>query len=331
LRRRLLLFLTFALLLPTLVPATASAKPRSARRASLRTGLLIARDEDLVRAVKKKDRATIERLAARMGPSRVALALRRPEPAVVQAALVAAPLVRGAPLLIGSVSELLESPDAAVATAAAGVLGQLMDGRLPSALDDLEVPADQVVRACGALRTLASRVEAPVPSRLAALGATASAATVCTATGELGSLLRDPVAAVRRATALILRPEERRASSALREVIHDPDPAVASAAVAVLCRAEGRRNDGGVGAGVAITAAAGRPDPVAQQTVEAARALVASPTTPAEDAVEMLSCLARAGTPSDRQILVQLRAGAPSPLRDRAAELAAPPDRLTPK
>ena len=203
--------------------AAASARSRASRRANPRTGLLMAREEELVRAVKRRDCGTIERLAERMGPARLAQALHRPDSTVVGAALVALPYARGAATLVGSVADLLESPDAVVAGAAASALGELLDGSQPALLDEWEVPADQVLRACGGLRALAARVEAPVPPRLAALSAIGEASTVCTATGELAALLRDPVPSVRRAAALVLRPDERRAASAFRDVLRDPD------------------------------------------------------------------------------------------------------------
>ena len=49
--------------------------------------------------------------------------------------------------------------------------------------------------------------------------------------------------------------------------------------------------------------------------------MAAAPTTPPEDAVEMLDCLAAAGTPQDRALLDELQRRPPSPLRDRAVEL----------
>jgi hypothetical protein len=305
-------------------PALA-AKPRAARKASLRTGLIVTRDEELVRVVRTKDRGAIERLAERMGPSHLGEALLRPDPMVVGSALVALPLARGAVLLIGTVADLLDSSNAALAATAARVLGELLDGAEPGALEDWEVPSDQVDHACGALRELAQRVEAPVSSRVAALAAVASAATVCTATGELASLLRDPVPAVRRATALVLHPDERRAASALREVIRDPERSVASAAVATLCRGE-PVDPGSLPS--SSPGSSGKAEAPAQPVVEAARIMVVGRGTPVADAVEMLGCLARAGTPADHRILDQLRRGADSPLRDRAAELAGANDKL---
>ena len=196
-------------------------------------------DDELVHAVKKKDRGALERLAERMGPGHLGEALHRSDPAVAEAALVALPLTRGAVLEIGAVTDLLESPNAAISAAAARVLGQLLDGAEPGALDDWEVPPDMVDRACNGLRGLATRPEAAVTARVAAISAVASASVVCpAASGELAALLRDPVPAVRRATALVLRPEERRASSALRDVVRDPERLVVSAAVATLCRDE---------------------------------------------------------------------------------------------
>ena len=166
-------------------------------------------------------------------------ALHRPDPAVAEAALVALPLTRGAVLEIGAVTDLLESSNAALSAAAARVLGQLLDGAEPGALDDWEVPPDMVERACNGLRGLATRPEAAVTARVAAISAVASASVLCpAASGELAALLRDPVPAVRRATALVLRPEEKRANGALRDVVRDPERLVVSAAVATLCRDE---------------------------------------------------------------------------------------------
>jgi len=108
-------------------------------------------------------------------------------------------------------------------------------------------------------------------------------------------------------------------AAALRDVIRDPDPGVASAAVAAVCRSEPDKDKG-----------AARKDPLWDQSMAAARALAAAKTTPPEDAVEMLACLAAAATPADRSVLEQLRDGPPSPVRDRAAELAEGP-RIMPR
>ena len=300
-------------------PASA-AKVRVPRKASPRTGLIVTRDDELVRAATRKDRGALERVAERMGPGHLGEALRRSDPMVVAAALVALPLARGAVLQIGAVADLLDSPNPALAGASARILGQLLDGAEPGALEDWEVPPDMIERACGALRGLAVRVDAPSSSRVAALLALASAAPTCSAGGDLSALLRDPAPAVRRATALVLRADERRAAGALREVIRDPERSVVSAAVATLCRDE--PGDLTVGATPPKTEAP------AAVVMELARVMVAARGTPIADAVEMLGCLARVSSPADRQIMEQVRRGPASPLRDRAAELIIAQDRL---
>jgi hypothetical protein len=115
----------------------------------------------------------------------------------------------------------------------------------------------------------------------------------------------------------MLRPQERPVAAALRDTIHDPDPSVASAAVAAVCRAEA----GGPA----------RKDALVEQSTAAARTLAAAPSTPPEDAVEMLACVAAAGTAADRSLLDRLRRGPPSPLRDRASELAESGARVKPE
>ena len=161
--------------------SAAGAKPRVARKASLRTGLIMTHDDELVRAVKKKDRGALERLAERMGPGHLGEALHRSDPAVAEAALVALPLTRGAVLEMGAVTDLLESSNASLGASAARVLGQLLDGAEPGALDNWEVPPDMVERACNGLRGLATRSEAAVTARVAAISAVASASVVCPA------------------------------------------------------------------------------------------------------------------------------------------------------
>jgi hypothetical protein len=320
LNRRLPVLLASVWLLahPPATEAASKRPPGAARRANARTGRMATSFADLVKAVRRNDRGALERLATRMGAARLEEAVRSPDASVAEAALAAIPLLRGRVLLTAAVADRLDAADAAVAVAAARALGELLDGATPSEIDEWEVPPDTVARACGGLRTLAQRLEAPVPSRLAALDALASAQTVCTASVELPGLLRDPVPAVRRAAALLLKPRERPVAAALRDAIRDPDPSVASAAVAAVCRAE-------------APAGGRKGDALFEQSTVAARAMAPAKTTPPEDAVEMLACLAATGTPADRALLDHLRMGPPSPLRDRAAELAEPAARVKPE
>lgn len=301
--------LTFGLGLLLLVTAGVAA-PKRPRGVNARTGRSTPPFAELVKAARKNDRAALERLAGRFGVARLAEGARGGDAAIAQAALVAIPFARGGVLLTGAVAERLDAADPTLATSAARTLGALLAGDAPSTLSEWEVPPDVVAHACALLRAQATRPEIATPARLAALDALAAVQAACPATADLASLLRDPTPAVRRAAALLLPAGDARMQSALREGIADADPAVSSACVASLCR----RVD---------PSAYARRDAVVEQATAAARALVAVPATRPEDAVEMLACVAAAGTPADRALLGTLRAGAASPVRDRAASLLA--------
>ena len=275
----------------------------------------------LVKAYRKNDRAALERLAGRFGVARLAEGVRGPDVAVAQAALAAIPLARGGVALAGTVAERLDVSEPALAADAARTLGLLLDGDAPTELAEWEVPPDVVARACAGLRALAMHAPVAVPgplaaavedARLAALDALAAAQVTCPPPGELVALVHDPAPAVRRAAAFLLPLSDPRTRAALREGMGDPDPAVSAACVAAVCRR------------VEPPPASRRAgDPLVDQATGAARALVAAPATRPEDAVEMLTCVAAAATPADRALLEKLRAGAASPVRDRAALLLA--------
>ena len=294
-------------------PASAAPVPKSARPRGVnaRTGRAAPPFSELVKANKKNDRAALERLAGRFGVARLAEGARGTDLAVVDAALAAIPLARGGVVLAGTVAERLDPREPAVAVAAARALGALLDGDAPGEIADWEVPPDVVARACAGLRALASNGEAAEAARLAALDALGAAQVTCPVLGELGALVRDPAPDVRRAAALLLPAGDARAAAALHAGMADPDPGVSAACVASVCRR--------------VESARGRriADPLVDQATGAARVLVAAPATRPEDAVEMLGCVAAAGTAADRALLEKLRAGAPSPVRDRAALLLA--------
>jgi hypothetical protein len=99
----------------------------------------------------------------------------------------------------------------------------------------------------------------------------------------------------------------------LRDAIADNDRLVSTAGTAAACRAEGRTRPGG------------KIEPPSDQALAAARAQATAPTTPPEDAVEMLDCLAASASAQDKALLEELQRRPPSPLRDRAVELSARP------
>ena len=218
-------------------PATSHAAARAghAHGANSRTGRSTPAVAELVRAARRNDRAALERLAARFGVARLGEAVAASDAAVAQAALAAVPLVRGGVLLAGVVAERLYAADAALASTAARTLGVLLAEDAPGTLATWEVPPDVVARACGGLRALATRADASVTARLAALDALASTRAACDGSAELAALvLHDSVHAVRRAAALLLRPADAASAPALLAGVTDPDPVISAAAVATV-------------------------------------------------------------------------------------------------
>jgi hypothetical protein len=297
-------------------PAAALAAPKPAashtraRRTNERTGRLAPALAELVKAQRRGDRSALGRLADKIGPARLAAAIAGTDAHAAEAALAAAELARGGVSLVGTIAGELTAVDSGRAVAAAVALGALLDGGTPSAIEDWDVPPDAVALACGGLRTLAWKSDAAPAARLAALDAILAVERTCGPAGELAALAHDATPAIRRAAVLVSAAGARR-ETVLREAIADPDRGVSAAAVAADCRVEGRQGQG----------IAGKELPPDSQAIATARALATARSTPPEDAVEMLDCLAAAGTPADRALLDELRRGPPSPLRDRAVEL----------
>ncbi|MEA2696965.1 MAG: hypothetical protein QOI66_1236 [Myxococcales bacterium] len=306
-------YFVFAALLSAGVAATGGGgvKTRRGLETNVRTGMVRPAFDQLVRAVKLRDRGAIERIVERIGPGRLAQGLAQPDRRVVLAVLSAVPGARGSVLLTEPIANLTSSGDPAIAAAAARTLGELLDGDAPADLEQWEVPPDVIWHACGALHGLALRGLAAAPARLAALAALADAASICGDTDGLLPGLKDPDPALRRATAQVVRVRSPAAIAALHESMRDSVATVTSAAVAALCRAR---------AGTP----SGKSDPTAGGVVEAARLLILQPATPIDDAVDLLACLATSATPADKKIEELIRRGPPSPLRDRAAELVEP-------
>src|SRR5579872_3391960 len=164
--------IVIAALMWTATPAASgSGKAHRAQEINPRTGMAVPAFDQLVRAVKQRDRGATQRIVARMGPGRLRQGLGETDRRVVLAVLAAAPGARGAVLLAEAVADLTSSSDPAVAAAAAHTLGELMDGDAPAELEAWDVPSDVVVHACAALHAAATRGLAAVRVRLAALGA----------------------------------------------------------------------------------------------------------------------------------------------------------------
>jgi hypothetical protein len=289
-----------------------AAKGAKVRRTNPRTGRLSPALAEMVKAHKRGDRAALARVADRMGMVRLAEATASNAPGVAEAALSAAPLARGGVLLIGSVTEQIAVSDWGRATAAAAALGALMDGARPSAIEEWDIPADVIARACASLRALAWRADAPQATRLAALDAVAAAAPTCGPGADLAPLARDNSPALRRAAMMVAASGPDR-EALLRDAIADTDRSVSTAGTAAACRAENRVRPNG------------KLEPPSEQALAAARVQATAPTTLAEDAVDMLDCLAAGGSAQDKALLEELQRRPPSPLRDRAVELGVRP------
>jgi hypothetical protein len=214
--------------------------------------------------------------------------------------------------LIGSITELVTGTDPALALAGLRTLGEILGPLTPADLDDWEVPPDVVKSACAAMRVTVVLGNNPTANRLAAFDALADASVACAPTADVVALLRDPAPAIRRAAALVLRPQQRLATGGFASGIRDIDKLVASASVAALCESM-----------VARRAAAGPAsprEPVWEQTRQAARRLVGAPETPAEDAVQMLDCL-DPSLATDHQMLDRFRGHRRTPVGERAYEI----------
>jgi hypothetical protein len=285
---------------------------RGSRRASPRTGKLAPAFAEMVKAHKRGDRAALGRVAERLGPARLGEAVAHPDAAIGAAALAAAPLARGGVLLTGPVSMQLWAADPTRASAAASALASLLDGSVPTLLEEWDVPPDAIARACEWLRGIAGRTESPLAVRLAVLDAVAATMPTC-GPADVAALVHDPAPAIRRAAVLIAA--GARQDATVQGAIADGDRAVSGAAAASACRLEARSGEPRNGSN-------GRPQPPSPAAQAAARAQAGVPGTAPDDAVEMLDCLASAGTPADRALLDELQRRPPSPLRDRAVELA---------
>ena len=285
------------------------------RRIDARTGMLEVPLEELVVAVRRRDRAEIGRIAERIGPARLAEALRHADAQGVQAALTGIVTLPGRTRLIGPVTELLGVSDATVASAAARALGEILAPATIADLDDWDVPADVLGAACGALRSMALLPANATLARLAALEAMGDSLMVCRPMPDLLSLLKDPTPSIRRAAALLTRPQQRLGTGGFAQGTRDVDPSVASASVAALCEAM---------AEPALWPKGGLREPIWEQTRQLARRLAVAPATPADDAVEMLDCLDPT-LASDRQLLDGMRARKKTPLGERAAAILAAP------
>jgi hypothetical protein len=277
------------------------------------TGLYEPPFSELERAVGSGDRADIARWAARIGPARLAQALRGSERGRVMAALEGTSVLPGNVRLLDTVTPLVLSGDAAIGERAVRTLAQMLDAGEPSRLEEWDVPADAVARGCRALTEAAGRAMAPLELRLAAIDALADATLLCQPAPL--TLLSDAAPAVRRAVLLAQRARDGVPASPLRQALGDPDATVVAAATVAWCRH--RLMAGSAPARLEPRLPAAPPGGVTPPLREVA----AAEATPVEDVVELLPCLAASTEPADRQALEQLRKSRSPVVKARAGEL----------
>jgi hypothetical protein len=311
---------SLTLLVAVTLAAAAAAKAPDKPAFNRHTGLYEPPFSELERAVLQGDRADVARWAARIGPARLAEALRGSDRARTVAALEAVTDLPGNVRLLEAVTPLVAAGDAGVAERAVRALGQMLDGSEPRRLEEWDVPADAVARGCRALADTAARGQAPAELRLSALEALADATQLCRPP-SLG-LLGDGNPAVRRGALLAQRARDELPAQSLKQALGDPDPTVASAAAVVWCR---HRLLAGPKPPTAAELARLPAAPAPGSNTPPLRDLAANEATPVEDAVELLPCLALSSEAADRQALEQLKRSKAPALRARAAELATPP------
>lgn len=292
-----------ALSLSFITPSAAAERPSYNRR----TGLLEVPLLGLRKAAERGDRAELGRWAARIGVARLAKALADPDRSLAMAALDSVPYLPDRLLLLDPVLARCDSADAQLGERALRTIGTLLSDADSGLLDEWEVPDELAQRTCRVLAAAASRADRAIDLRLAALQSLADANALCAGRNDLFALLHDASPDIRRAAILVLPPNGARTLSALREASKDADPGVVAATGVAFCRQQ----------------LAPRAKPIPPPSpARPWRELVLAPSTPGEDAAEMLACLADSTDPTDAKAMEELRSKGSPLLRDLAKPVA---------
>jgi len=286
-----------------IAPAAAAERPSYNRR----TGLLEVPLQGLRKAAERGDRAELGRWAARIGVARLAKALADPDRSLALAALDSVLYLPERLLLLDAVLAQCASADAQLGERALRTLGALLGDVDPGLFDEWEVPDEVAQRACRILAAAAGRADRAVDARLAALQSLADANALCAGRNDLLALMHDASPDIRRAAILVLPPGGARTLLALREASKDADLGVVAATGVALCRQQ--------------LAPRTKPTP-SLVPARPLRELVLAPGTPAEDAAEMLACLADSTDSADAKAIEELRRKGSPLLRDLAKPVA---------
>ncbi len=268
----------------------------AAERAAIdrRTGLYEPPLTDLRKAAEHGDRAELARVAARLGPARMAKALRNPDKRIVMAALDSVPLLTSGILLLESVVPLLASTDETVRGHAVSAASALLAASDDRSLAAWEVAGETLQATCQALAAMAADEAELLPSRLTAIQGLSDSPAGCAKSRDPAGLLSSREAEIRRAAVLGLVPGSA-PMSALIAAAQDRDVGVAGAAGARLCERQTK----------------GQPLPVDPPL----RKLVVAEGALPEDVIGMLPCLAASADPADRKAIEELRVSGSAEVR----------------
>ncbi len=267
---------------------------RAAERATInrRTGLYEPPLTDLRKAAERGDRAELARVAARLGPARMAKALQDPDKRIVLAALDSVPLLTSGILLLDSIVPLLASTDERVRGHAVGAASALLATSDDRSLAAWEVAGETLQATCQGLAAVATDEGELLSSRLTAIQGLSDSPAGCAKSRDPARLLLSREAEIRRAAVLGLVPSSAPVS-ALVAAAQDRDASVAAAAGARLCERQGQ------------------PLPVEPSLRKLALAEGALP----EDVIGMLPCLAASADPADRKAIEELLASGGATVR----------------
>jgi hypothetical protein len=274
---------------------------RAAERATVnhRTGLYELPMTDLRKAAERGDRAELGRVAARLGPARMAKALQDPDRRTVLAALDGAALLSSGILLLESMSPLLASTDESIRAHAVGAVAALLADSDATSLADWEVAPETTQTTCQALAALAAKEGEPLPTRLLAVQGLADASS-CRAARKPNVLLASREPEIRRAAVVGLLPSSAPVET-LVAAAQDRDAGVAAAAGARLCERRGKN----------------QPLPAAPLL----RKLALAPGALPEDVLAMLPCLAASADPADGKALAELQSSGAAAIREALKRL----------
>jgi len=267
----------------------------AAERAAVnrRTGLYEVPITELRKAAERGDRAELARVAARLGPARLAKALQDPDRRNVLAALDGAPLVDSGILLLEGVLPLLASTDEGIRAHAVAAAAALFATSDAVHLAELEVAEETAQSTCRVLAQVAANEAESLPTRLLAIQGLADSPGVCAGSRKTTELLASREPEIRRAAVLALLPSS---APALVAAAQDRNGGVAAAAGARLCA---RRTPK-------------QPLPAEPPLRKLALAEDALP----EDVVGMLPCLVTSTDPADRATIEELRKSGATAVRD---------------